>query len=118
VITLATLCLAANIYFEARGEPPDGQILVAEVTMNIADGGDICATIFEDGEFSWTTNKNLVIEEPEAFIQSVILAYEIIGSDCILCTKATNFHTRDTEPYWAKHMTLIGGYGNHLFYIE
>ena len=118
MMTLATLCLAGNIYFEARGEPIDGQILVAEVTMNIADGGDICETVFEDGEFSWTNDKNLAIKEPEAFIQAVILAYEIIGSDCILCTKATNFHTRDTEPYWAKHMTLIGGYGNHLFYIE
>ena len=118
MMTLATLCLAANIYFEARGEPLDGQILVAEVTMNIADGGDICETVFEDGEFSWTNDKDLAIKEPEAFIQAVILAHEIIGSDCTLCTKATNFHTRDTEPYWAKHMTLIGGYGNHLFYIE
>ena len=115
---LATLCLAGNIYFEARGEPLDGQILVAEVTMNIADGGDICETVFEDGEFSWTNDKDLVIDEPEAFIQAVILAYEIIDSGCILCTKATNFHTRDSKPYWAKHMTLIGGYGNHLFYIE
>jgi spore germination cell wall hydrolase CwlJ-like protein len=115
---LAALCLAGNMYFEARGEPIDGQILVAEVTMNIAEGGDICETVFEDGEFSWTHNKNLAIKEPEVFIQSVILAYKILEEGCILCTTATNFHTRDTKPYWAEHMTLIGGYGNHLFYKE
>jgi spore germination cell wall hydrolase CwlJ-like protein len=116
---LAALCLAGNMYFEARGEPVDGQILVAEVTMNIAGTeADICATVFEDGEFSWTNDKDLAIKEPEAFVQSVILAYEILEEGCILCTSATNFHTRDVEPYWAKHMTLIGAYGNHVFYQE
>ena len=119
MISLATLCLAANIYFEARGEPLDGQILVAEVTLNIAgEEGDICATVFEEGEFSWTNDKNLVIEEPEAFSEAFALAQEILEKGCILCTKATNFHTRDTEPYWAKHMTFVGAYGNHLFYKE
>ena len=115
---LATLCLAGNIYFEARGEPLEGQILVAEVTMNIADGGDICETVFEDGEFSWTNDENLVIEEPEAFSKAFALAQEILEKGCIICTKATNFHTRDTKPYWAEHMTLVGVYGNHLFYLE
>lgn len=116
---LSALCLAGNMYFEARGEPIDGQILVAEVTMNRAGtDADICATVFEAGQFSWTNDKGLAIKEPEAFIQAVALAYEILEEGCILCTTATNFHTRDTKPYWAKHMTLIGGYGNHLFYEE
>jgi spore germination cell wall hydrolase CwlJ-like protein len=116
---LSALCLAGNMYFEARGEPVDGQILVAEVTMNRAGtDADICATVFESRQFSWTNDKGLAIDEPEAFIKSVILAYEILEEGCILCTTATNFHTRDTKPYWAEHMTLIGGYGNHLFYKE
>ena len=116
---LSALCLAGNMYFEARGEPVDGQILVAEVTMNRAGtDADICATVFEAGQFSWTNDKGLTIDEPEAFIKSVILAYEILEEGCILCTSATHFHTRDVKPYWAKHLTLIGAYGNHVFYLE
>ena len=33
----ALLCLALNIYHEARGEPLKGQIAVASVTMNRAN---------------------------------------------------------------------------------
>ena len=32
--TTALLCLSTNIYFEARSEKVDGQIAVAEVTLN------------------------------------------------------------------------------------
>lgn len=116
---LAALCLAGNMYFEARGEPIDGQILVAEVTMNRAGtGADICATVFESRQFSWTNDKDLAIDEPEVFIQSVILAYDLMNNGCDLCTTATHFHTRGVEPYWAEHLTLIGAYGNHVFYRE
>lgn len=116
---LAALCLAGNMYFEARGEPVDGQIMVAEVTMNRAGvDGDICATVFEKKQFSWTLEKNLAIEEPEAFIQSVILAFDMIDNGCIMCTTATHFHTKGVRPYWADHLTLLGQYGNHIFYEE
>ena len=113
---LAALCLASNIYFEARGEPVDGQILVAEVTLN--RGGDICETVFADSQFSWTTKKNLSIGEPEAFYQAYVLASEMIDSGCILCSEATFYHTKAVDPYWAEHMVLLGSYGNHIFYKE
>ena len=34
-----TRCLAGAIYFEAKGEPIDGQLAVAEVIMNRAKSG-------------------------------------------------------------------------------
>ena len=68
--------------------------------------------------FSWTNDKDLAIDEPEVFIQSVILAYDLMNNGCDLCTTATHFHTRGVEPYWAEHLTLIGAYGNHVFYRE
>ena len=113
---LAALCLASNIYFEARGEPVDGQILVAEVTLN--RGSDICATVFAKDQFSWTSEKNLAIEDPEAFYQAYVLASDMIDNGCIMCSEATYYHTKATKPYWAKHMTLLGSYGNHIFYKE
>jgi spore germination cell wall hydrolase CwlJ-like protein len=113
---LAALCLASNIYFEARGEPIDGQILVAEVTLN--RGGDICATVFEHKQFSWTIEKNLAIDEPEAFYQAYVLASDMIDNGCIMCSDATYYHTKSVKPYWAKHLTKLGSYGNHVFYKE
>lgn len=113
---LSALCLAANLYFEARGEPIDGQVLVGEVTLN--RGEDICKTVFKKGQFSWTNDKDLAIDDPQAFIQSMTLAYELLNNGCDLCTTATHFHTRDVKPYWAEHLTLIGAYGNHVFYQE
>lgn len=111
---LAALCLASNIYFEARGEPIDGQILVAEVTLN--RGSDICATVFADSQFSWTNDKHLVISNPEAFYQAYVLASDLIDNGCILCSEATFYHTKAVDPYWAEHMVLLGSYGNHIFY--
>lgn len=113
---LAALCLASNIYFEARGEPIDGQILVAEVTLN--RGSDICATVFDHKQFSWTTKKNLSIDEPEAFYDAYELAYDMIDNGCVLCSEATHYHAKSVTPYWAKHMTKLGSYGNHVFYLE
>src|SRR5581483_6892558 len=62
------LCLAKNVYFEARGEPATGQIAVAEVTMNRLASGryadTLCGVVYQKnwdpirkryvGAFSWT----------------------------------------------------------------
>src|SRR5260221_6400587 len=61
-------CLAENIYFEARGEPLDGQYAVAEVTLNRTGAQNfphkICEVVHETrwdpnrrrfvADFSWT----------------------------------------------------------------
>ena len=111
---LAALCLASNIYFEARGEPYDGQVLVGEVTMN--RGEDICKTVFKKGQFSWTNDKDLAIDDSQAFVTAYTLAYELLDDGCIMCSDATFYHNKTVKPYWAKHMVLLGSYGNHVFY--
>jgi len=54
----AATCLALNVYFEARNQDTDGQILVAEVTMNrVADDrfpDEVCAVVWQNKAFSWT----------------------------------------------------------------
>jgi N-acetylmuramoyl-L-alanine amidase len=116
---LETLCLAANMYFEARGEPIDGQIMVAEVTLNRAEvEGGICKTVFRNKQFSWTTEKDLAITELGAFKTAFVLASDLIENGCVLCSSATHFHNKDVKPYWAKHLTRLGQYGNHIFYEE
>ncbi len=51
-------CLAQNIYFEARGEPENGQFAVAAVTMNrVASDkypNTVCKVVWQRHQFSWT----------------------------------------------------------------
>jgi len=50
-------CLAKNIYFEARGEPIDGQVAVAYVAVNRKNDerypGDLCDVIYQGPISSW-----------------------------------------------------------------
>jgi N-acetylmuramoyl-L-alanine amidase len=62
------VCLARNVYYEARGEPAAGQYAVAEVTMNRKASGrfsaTVCGVVYQKnwdplrkryvGAFSWT----------------------------------------------------------------
>ena len=43
----ALMCMALNIFFEARSEPIQGQIAVAEVTLNRVASDDYPNTICE-----------------------------------------------------------------------
>lgn len=60
-------CLTHNIYFEARGEPEDGQIAVALVTLNRVESNKFPKTICEvvkerrrtTCQFSWWCEDNL-----------------------------------------------------------
>ncbi|HEX8380378.1 MAG TPA: cell wall hydrolase, partial [Allosphingosinicella sp.] len=50
-------CLANAVYFEARSEPIEGQLAVAEVVLNRAASGryptDLCAVITQKAQFSF-----------------------------------------------------------------
>jgi len=59
ILHAALLCLALNVHFEARGEPVEGQLAVAHVTINRAKENrtDICHEVFKKGQFSWTRHR-------------------------------------------------------------
>lgn len=52
------LCLARNIYFEARGEGREGQEAVASVTLNRVRSAvwpaSVCEVVYQPLQFSWT----------------------------------------------------------------
>lgn len=51
----AIMCLALNVFHEARDEPTRGQYAVAFVTLNrAAANDDVCKTVFKRDAFSWT----------------------------------------------------------------
>lgn len=124
----ALLCLALNIYHEARGEPVQGQAAVAQVTLKRAEQSDksVCKVVFEPYQFSWTANakhKGRVKPEyiPEKTDQSWQQAKAIAKLASIkffpdYTRGADHYHATHVRPIWAQSMTRVARIGQHIFY--
>lgn len=115
------LCLAKNIYYEARGEPMQGKIAVAQVTLNRVTHrtefqSNICGVVYAKHQFSWTMEKH---REPggEAWREAQAIAKAVvIGTAHLPNFKALYFHNLTVQPQWNKTKELVARIGNHIFY--
>lgn len=112
------LCLALNIYYEARSEPEYAQLAVAHVTINRAKakGRDVCTEVFSPSQFSWTNSTQVPPRENNPawiFAQRVAKrAYEtkdVTGG-------ALWYHRHDITPWWVWNKKFVGRWGDHNFY--
>lgn len=128
-LTTAALCLAANIYFEARGEPLKGQVAVAQVTMNRAghDPDRVCDEVLKPKQFSWTTKlvgqdarlkpRAHPQEEKAWALAKMIAQLALIGALMVDVTHgATHYHAKSVTPYWSKAYPRVASIGSHIFY--
>lgn len=122
MIQNALICLALNIYHEARSEPIDGQIAVAMVTMNRANWNttDVCEVVYESKQFSWTHRlTDSTPQEPTAWARAKRLAHRVIeGHHEDITDGATYFHTRAVRPTWRHSMKKTKTIGAHVFYVQ
>ncbi len=123
-------CLARNIYYEAGGEPFEGKVAVAQVTINRAESGqfpkDICKVIYQKNvvydkvicQFSWYCEtpggvkpRNVAVyRESERVAKQVLLE----GFRLPSLEKAMYFHAKHLNPQWKREkVAVIGG---HIFY--
>lgn len=114
-------CLARNVYHEARGEPLEGQIAVAQVTLNrVKDsrfGSTVCAVVYAPRQFSWTLNKNVRIRDQKAWEASLLIARAVLtNSTPIPDLSALYFHTPQVNPSWNRNKQVVARIGNHIFY--
>ena len=131
LITSAAICLALNIYHESRGEPVAGQIAVAQVTLKRAkDKEEICRTVGDRKQFSWTNNGNayvgrygLVIAERMRPKNQMAWNLSLVIADAVLKGKlvdysrgATHYHATRVSPYWTTQMRVKTRIGSHIFY--
>lgn len=75
----ALLCLALNVYFEARGEPETGQYAVAHVTLNRARSNKttVCQEVHKPNQFSWTrTRYRVPHKDDESWKKAIRIARE------------------------------------------
>jgi len=128
MIETALMCLALNIYFEARSEPIEGQIAIAEVTLNrVASANypnDVCSVVLQknkDGcQFSWWCDgKSDQPREHNSLRTSKALAELMLKEGhhiTVIGNEATHYHSNDVHPYWANDLHKIRRIGKHIFY--
>ena len=123
------MCLALNVYHEARSEDINGQYAVAHVVMNRVQSDkfpdDTCSVIhqgYEKGkhkcQFSWYCDgKSDTPHDPEAWAWSVLVAYDVLqGRMPDITDGSTHYHATYVNPYWTKHLNKMGQIGGHIFY--
>lgn len=127
-------CLADNIYFEAKNEPLEGQIAVAEVTLNRVEHPEypktVCGVVWQQNkdrrtgrkvaQFSWTLDgRPDVPKSKETYDEIYALAEEILlyGLDsAIVGPEALFYHATYVKPRWSRQMVRVMRIGNHIFY--
>ncbi len=119
MIAEAIVCLALNIYFEARGESELGKRAVAYTTVNRTENNlQVCKIIHEPGQFSWLPAKK-PIKDKKAFEDAKKLAQEVLADVDRLndpTNGATYFHNEDVKPAWSKRFKRTLKVGKHIFY--
>jgi spore germination cell wall hydrolase CwlJ-like protein len=129
-------CLADNIYFEAKSEPLEGQLAVAEVTLNRVTHPEypktVCGVVWQKNkdrrtgrtvaQFSWTLDgRSDVPKSKETYDQIYALAEEVLlyGMDsAIVGSEALFYHATYVKPRWARKMERVMRIGNHIFYAN
>lgn len=122
---MALLCLTLNVFKEARGEPPAGQLAVALVTLNRAKRkGDVCDTVFASSQFSWVAtdtvggvlipSKRPDRRTPEWKQAEAAAKVSFYIRD--FTKGATHYHSTSVRPAWASKLAFVGQYGSHRFY--
>lgn len=114
-------CLAGAVYFEAKGEPLDGQLAVASVILNRAQSGrfpsSICGVVFQRSQFSFVRGNGFppIARGSRDWREAVAIA-KIARNDMWESTvdNALYFHARRVSPGW--RLSRIATIGNHVFY--
>lgn len=116
-------CLANAVYFEARSEPIEGQLAVAEVVMNRAASGrypsDLCAVITQKAQFSFINRGRFPRADrgSEAWRKAVAIAsiarQKLAGN---LPSSVLWYHATYVSPSWGRRLTRQTQIGLHIFY--
>lgn len=110
-------CLATAVFFEARGEPLEGQLAVAQVIVNRTNSGkypnSLCGVVNQPGQFSFakrsvnTASNDWQVARAIAIIAQAQRWLQV-------APRAMAFHAARVSPGWS--MQRVGRIGNHIFY--
>ena len=118
-------CVAIAIYHEARGEPLDGQLAVAEVIMNRAASGRYpaswCAVVKQPWQFSFVNPRTGrmpgVNRASASWSYAVALTRIAVGNLAdALPSDVLWYHADYVAPSWGRRLAKVDKIGAHIFY--
>lgn len=123
-------CLAKNIYHEAGGEPFEGKVAIAQVTLNRAASSqfpnDVCKVVYQKNDFyektvcqfSWYCDRESAVKplNKAVYEECMTVAKKVLLEDFRLPSlkNALYFHGTYINPGWNR--PKIGTIGHHVFY--
>ena len=116
-------CLANAVYFEARGEPIEGQLAVAEVVLNRTRSGrypsTICEVVTQPWQFSFVRDGIIPAADrsSESWRKAVAIArIAEAGSQRLLPRDVLWYHADYVSPSWGRRLARNTKIGLHIFY--
>jgi spore germination cell wall hydrolase CwlJ-like protein len=116
-------CLAAAVYFEARGEPLVGQLAVAQVIINRSKDPRFprtyCGVVAQPGQFSFMRGRRMprLSTAGRAWARAVAIAtIADRGLWPSAAEGAVFFHARHVKPRWSRGKIRLAQIDTHIFY--
>lgn len=128
-----TKWMAHNIYHESRGEPYDGKVAVAIVTINRVRSemfpNTIKGVVIQPSQFSWyndglsdTPTDTVSYNECLEISKYVISLWKIGMIDILIRQKGLDgvkwYHNETVEPKWSDHYQFVAKIGGHFIYKD
>ena len=127
------LCLAQNVYFEARGERAAGQLAVAMVTMNRVKSrrfpSTVCKVVWQKRQFSWTHDGKSdkpgddkaweLAKKIAEFVYYKYDTFKVRSNGALDLTRgALHYYApKMADPIWAKSKEVSRQIGGHVFLV-
>ena len=118
-------CIAIAVYHEARGEPLDGQLAVAEVIMNRAASGRYpgswCEVVKQPWQFSFVNPRTghvpAVNRESASWGYAQAITRIAVGNSAdALPGDVLWYHADYVAPSWGRRLAKVEKIGAHIFY--
>ena len=117
-------CLASAVYFEARGEPLNGQLAVADVVLNRVRSerypDTICAVVEQPWQFSFVNATGRIPQadrSSEAWLRAVAIArIAQAGTARAVASDVLWYHADYVSPSWGRRLARQDKIGLHIFY--
>ena len=137
------ICLAMNIYHEARGSSFVDQAAVADVTLNRVEStkfpNTVCEVVYQAELSQWHLEQDRIVPlknrcqfswycdgrsdeatDKDAFVRAQYLAYNVIYHDQYrgITEGATHYHAHYVTPQWASMFRFVSRIGDHYYYAS
>lgn len=118
--------LAEALYFEARSEPDEGVVAVAQVILNRASypkrwKHTVREVIQEKWQFSylWDGSVNRGMKNKAQAERMAIIAADVLHGRIATPKWSKNvffYHTKSVSPFWKSKKKAVATVGEHVFY--